>query len=673
MLDILMNPSTPDQSIPFNKINTAEIPQAIDKAMAMAKERIKNIENNENPNFKNIIEALELSSLELEHVTTLFFNLYQACTDSNIDAAIGPVSEKLANHGNDIQLSEKLFKQVKTVFDNTDQKKLNKEELKLLTETYEGFTRNGALLNETDKEKLRKLDNKMASLSPQYSQNLLKATNAFTLNITDKSKIESLPESVIATAHEEALKRKQQGWTFTLQAPSYIPFLKYMDDRSLRENLWMAYNTKALTGEFSNRELCQNIATLRQQRAQLLGYPTHAHFVLQKRMAKNPETVIEFLDRLKTPAFKAAQRELNELQSYVTNDLKENFIIQPWDFAYYSEKYKKFLYDINDEELRPYFPLSEVIKGVFLHGQKLYGLEFKKDNEIPVYHPDVEAYRVTKNNSFIGLLYLDIFPRDNKKAGAWMTTFREQGFDGKTVKRPHVSLVCNFSKPTKDQPSLLTFNEVQTLFHEFGHGLHSLLSNCHYQSLGGTHVLWDFVELPSQIMENWTYQKESLDLFAHHYKTGETIPTELVEKLRRSMLFQEGYATLRQVSFSLVDFNWHTDLKGKDLDPIKMELQALKGLELMPKIPNTNFSVSFSHVFAGGYSAGYYSYKWAEVLDADAFEAFTEKGIFNKDIAQRFYDNILSRGGVEDPAELYRQFRGKDPDIGALLRRSGLN
>ena len=626
-----------------------------------------------NPISKTTIEALELATHEMDQVTTVFFNLYHACTNDDIDQGVGEISQKLAQFGNDIQLSEKLFNNVKKVKDNESSENLNREQSKLLNECYETFARNGALLSDEDKNRLREIDQKMAALSPQYSQNLLKATHAFSLNVTDEGKIKNLPASVQATAQEEAKKKGQQGWTFTLQAPSYLPFMKYMEDRELRKQMWMAYNTKALEGEFSNKEICKQIAELRSARAQLLGYPTHAHFVLQKRMAKTPEKVFSFLEELKQPSFTAAQRDLKQLQDYVRDELKEDIDVQSWDFSFYSEKLKKHLFDLNDEDLRPYFPLDSVIQGIFIHGEKLYGLNFEKTTEVPVYHQDVEAYKVTKNNELIGLLYLDIFPRENKKSGAWMTNYREQGFDGEGVRRPHVSLVCNFSKPTADQPSLLTFYEVQTLFHEFGHGLHSLLSDCHYASLSGTNVLWDFVELPSQLMENWTYEKESLDLFAAHYKTGEKIPADLVTKLNDSKNFQSGFGSLRQLSFSYVDMNWHTDISGKDLDPIAMETEATKDIQLLPKIPGTNFSVGFSHIFAGGYSAGYYSYKWAEVLDADAFEAFKEKGLFDSQVANKFYSEVLSRGGVDDPAELYRNFRGKDPDTGALLRRSGLS
>ncbi len=672
MLKKLLAPQTPFHSLPFLQIDSTQFESSFDEALKLAKQRVQSIEEQTQPNFENTIEALELASLELDQVSSVFFNLYHCCTDDHIDKAVGAISEKLADYSNDIQLSERLFQKIKTVFEKADWAQLNKEQSKLLKETYESFTRNGALLSQEDKEKLRALDKKMASLSPQYSQNLLKSTNAFSLNLNKTSEVEALPQSLQASAMEEAKKRKQEGWTFTLQAPSYVPFLKYMPHRELREKMWMAYNTKALNGEFSNREICGQIANLRFERAQLLGFATHAEFVLQKRMAKTSDKVLSFIEEIKRPSFLAAKKELEELKTYIKDIEGKDLEIKPWDFSFYSERMKKHLFDLSDEELRPYFSLERVVQGVFLHAKKLYNLDFKKQTDVPVYNPEVEVFEVSKDNQFIGLFYMDLFPRDNKKAGAWMTNFVDQGFDGKEVRRPHVSIVCNFSRPTAGHPSLLTFNEVQTLFHEFGHALHSLSSQCYYRSLGGTNVLWDFVELPSQIMENWTYEKESLDLFAQHYKTGETMPLELIEKLNASRNFQSGYASLRQVSFSLLDLSWHTDIRQHSLDPIEVEKRAFSEIQLLPAIENTNFSVGFSHIFAGGYSAGYYSYKWAEVLDADAFEAFKEKGIFNPEVAQKFYNEILSQGGVDDPEELYIRFRGRAPDSQALLKRSGL-
>ena len=660
------------QAIAFDQLQTAEFPQAIKEAMALAYERIQAIERETQPSFENTIVALELASREMDQLTGVFFNLYQACTDEHIDGAVAEVSQALAKLSNDIQLSEKLFACIKEVEEKKESFDLNREQSQLLQECFDDFRRNGALLNQAEKAKLREIDQQLAALSPQYSQNVLKATNDFRLNIKEYAQVSHLPPSLQAQAKEEAQSKGESGWTFTLQAPSYIPFMKSMDEPKLRQKMWMAYNSRALDGPFSNREICKKIALLRHKRAQLLGFQTHAHFVLEKRMAKNPEKVFSFLDELKGPSLEGARKDIRQLQNYVKEELKQDSEIQPWDFSYYSEKFRKHRFDLDDEALRPYFPLERVQKGVFTHGEKLYGLKFEKAPELPVYHPEVEVFKVLRKEKFMGLLYMDLFPRENKKPGAWMTNYREQGFDGTSVKRPHVSIVCNFSRPTSEQPSLLTFLEVQTLFHEFGHALHSLLSDCYYPSLSGTHVLWDFVELPSQLMENWTYEKESLDLFAAHYETGEKIPAELVRKLNDSRNFQAGYGFLRQLSFSYVDMHWHYEVEGKDLDPVEVEKEATQGMRLLPQVEGTNFSVGFSHIFAGGYSAGYYSYKWAERLDADAFELFKERGLFNQEVAEKFQSEILSQGGVEDPAHLYRNFRGQDPDTRALLRRSGL-
>lgn len=672
MLELLHNTQTPDSTLPFDKIRSEEFPHAIDRALEKARERRKSIETTQNPNFTNVIEALELSSLELDQVSTLFFNLYQACTDEILDQAVGEISEKLSEHSSDTLLSDTLFQKVLQVYQQKEKLNLNVEQAKLLEETYLSFTRNGALLSTDKKQRLREIDQELASLSPRFSQNLLKATHQFHLNITDENKVKNLPEHLKESAAHEAQDRKQQGWTFTLQAPSYVPFMQYMEDRSLRETLWRAYNTKAISGEHSNRELCGKIARLKQERAQLLGYSSHSAFVLEKRMAKSEQTVRDFLNRLKQPSLIAAQKELSDLKNFVQDRFKFTEPLMPWDFSFYSEKYKQQLFDLSEEELRPYFPLQQVVEGVLIHGQKLYGFEFKKRSDIATYHPDVMVYSLHRGTEFVGILYLDLYPRENKKSGAWMTNFQDQGFDGAAVQRPHVSIVCNFTKPTVKTPSLLTFNEVQTLFHEFGHALHSLSSHCYYRSLAGTNVLWDFVELPSQIMENWTYETESLALYAKHYETGQPLPHELIQKLKDSMNFQAGYASLRQLQFSYVDLAWHGPLDQQSLDPLELETKATQDLQLLPRVEGTNFSVGFSHIFAGGYSSGYYSYKWAEVLDADAFEAFQEQGIFNPEVARRFYDCILSKGGVEDPAVLYKKFRGRDPDPQALLRRSGL-
>ena len=672
MLKNLTEPKTPENSVPFHLLDPRDFMETVDQALDLARRRVKNIESQTHPDFKNTMEALEVSSRELNQVTSVFFNLHYACTNETIDSQAAEISQKLANYSNDIYLSEKLFKQIQSIYESHKKETLSKEQKKLMEETHLEFVRNGALLSPKDKEKLRDMDQQLAALGPLYSQNLLKATHAFHLNIEDPSKVNCLPESVREAAREEAKKRKEKGWTFHLQAPSYIPFMKYMEDSKLRQKMWTAFNSRSLQGEFSNRPICQKIARLRQKRARLLGYPTHAHYVLEKRMAGTPKKVLSFLEKLKSPFLKAAKKELKRLKEFVSKDLAKESEIQAWDFGFYSQKLKTNLYDFNDEDLRPYFPLQAVVEGLFIHANKLYGLEFSKEREIPVYHPEVEVYRSKKQGRFTGLLYLDLFTRKNKQGGAWMTHYKEQGFDGQRMNRPHISIVCNFSRPTGDKPSLLTFQEVQTLFHEFGHSLHALLSDCYYPSLSGTHVFWDFVELPSQIMENWTYEKESLDLFARHYRSGEKIPGELVKKIRDSMNFQIGIQSLRQIGLSMLDMNWHTDLSTRNPDPMALEREVLREFQLLPEVPETNLSVSFSHIFDGGYSAGYYSYKWAEVLDADAFEVFKKEGLFHQQTAHRFEREILSRGGVEDPVVLYRNFRGRDPDIDALLRRSGL-
>ena len=672
MLKSLTEPKTPENSVPFDLLDPRDFMEAVDQALDLARERIKNIESQIHPDFNNTVEALEFCSRELNQVTSVFFNLHYACTNETIDSQAAEISQKLANYSNDIYLSEKLFKQIQIIYESHKKEALSKEQKKLMEETHLEFVRNGALLSPKDKEKLRDMDQQLATLGPLYSQNLLKSTHAFHLNIEDPSKVSCLPESVREAARGEAKKRKEKGWTFHLQAPSYIPFMKYMEEPKLRQKMWTAFNSRSLQGKFSNRSICQKIAELRQKRAKLLGYPTHAHYVLEKRMAKTPKNVLSFLEKLKSPFLRAAKKELERLKEFVSKDLAQESEIQAWDFGFYSQKLKANLYDFNDEDLRAYFPLQAVVEGLFIHANKLYGLEFSKQTQIPVYHPEVEVYGSKKQGRFVGLLYLDLFARKNKQAGAWMTHYKEQGFDGQRMNRPHISIVCNFSRPSRDKPSLLTFQEVQTLFHEFGHSLHALLSDCYYPSLSGTHVLWDFVELPSQIMENWTYEKQSLDLFARHYRSGEKIPGELIKKIRDSMNFQAGIQALRQIGLSVLDMNWHTDLSAKDPDPMVLERKALREFQLLPEVPETNLSVSFSHIFDGGYCAGYYSYKWAEVLDADAFEVFKKEGLFHQQTAHRFEREILSRGGVEDPAVLYRNFRGRDPNIDALLKRSGV-
>jgi len=658
----------PHGAIPFDKIPTDQYASIIDAAITAARANIERIKTQrDTPTFKNVIEALEFSSLPLERASGVFFNLLHCCSDANLEKQSDTVSAKLAEYGNDIQLDEALFAKIKAVHDNQAGENLNDEQKMVLKKYYDDFKRNGALLSPDKKEKLRELDRELAQLTPRFGQNLLKATTAFLLTVTDEKDLAGLPDSAKQAAKELAREKNQpEAWCFSLQAPSYIPFMTYAENSALREKMWRAYNMRAFGDTYSNSELCEKIAGLRADRAALLGYGTHAEFVLEKRMAKKTQTVHEFLQKLLPPSMAAARREIDELKKFAGRD------INPWDFGYYSEKLKEMKFAFSEEDLRPYFKLENVIEGVFLHAQKLFQLDFTPAKGVPVYHPDVKVFEVNDKNGFVGLLYFDTFPRDNKRGGAWMTTYLEQGSQNGVGYRPHVSIVCNFTKPTDTNPSLLTFNEVGTLFHEFGHSLHSLLSNCHYPSVAGTNVLWDFVELPSQIMENWALEKETLETFAKHFKTGATLPESLYEKLKASKNFGAGYQSLRQVSFSLVDLAWHDVKPGAIPKTAQMEDEILTNVSVLPRIPGTNFSVAFSHIFSGGYSAGYYSYKWAEVLDADAFEYFKENGIYNSEVAQKFRQNILSRGGTAEPADLYRQFRGRDPDSTALLRRSGL-
>ena len=530
------------------------------------------------------------------------------------------------------------------------------------------------MLKADEKKELRQIDQELSALSPQFSENVLKATNSFHIHITDKNELEGMPDSALKAASEEAeSKGYSSGWVFTLHAPSMVPLLKYCPTQKVREKVWKAYSSRAFDDEFDNSEFVKKIVSLRLKRAQLLGYKSHAEFVMEQRMAERTDKVVSFLERLIEVSKPAAEREFQELKNFAqkvdgVQDLK------PWDQAYYSEKLKQSQFQFDEEAFRPYFKLENVIDGMFLHAEKLFNLQFKKI-ELPVYHPDVDVYQVSYKDSgdYVGLLYTDFFPRETKRGGAWMGTYRDQGLFEGSVKRPHAVIVCNFTKPTKDKPSLLTIQEVETLFHESGHALHGLLSQCQYRSTGGTNVKWDFVELPSQIFENWVSEKESLSLFAKHYETGEVIPEDLVKKLIEVKNFQAGLFSLRQLNYGTLDMKWHTIESEETISSVPdFEKLATEKTRLIDVIPGTNMSCSFSHIFAGGYSAGYYSYKWAEVLDADAFEAFKESDLFDKKVASSFHDNILTRGGSEPPMDLYKRFRGREPDPDALLRRSGL-
>lgn len=669
---LLQKFTTPDQAVPFNLIKTDQYIPALKVAVDEAKENLKKIKEQPTATFENTILALEQISEKVDIVAGIYFNLFSSEASAEHQALAQEISLMLSNFSSDISLDAELFKKIKSVYDNQKELKLNGEDLRLTEKMYKDFSRNGALLNEADKEKLREIDQKLSALSPQFSENVLKATNHFELWIDNKEDLAGLPEGAIEAAAIAAEQKNQSGkWLFTLHDPSMVPFLTYAQNRDLREKLWRARFSKCFGGEFDNQAIILKIVQLKYDRAQLLGFKNHADYVLQERMAETAETVFNFLYKLLGPSKAAAIKDLKEVQAF-KKEIEGNDEIKPWDFAYYSEKLKEKKYSFNEEELRPYFKLENVVAGVFEHAKKLYNLTFVESDKYPTYHPDVKVFEVHDGDLYVGLFYTDFFPRETKKGGAWMSNLRDQGLWGSDLKRPHVTIVCNFTKPTSTKPSLLTYNEVTTLFHEFGHALHGLLSQCKYKSLSGANVYWDFVELPSQIMENWAKEKEGLDLFAKHYLTGETIPEELVAKIKKADTFQSGWRSLRQLSFGLLDMKWFTTDPALIQSVDSFETLATEETRIIPKEDNTNTSSSFSHIFAGGYSAGYYSYKWAEVLDADAFEYFKEHGLFNRKIADQFKNSILSRGGTEHPMKLYKDFRGREPDANSLLKRDGL-
>lgn len=664
---------TPFESAPFSKIKIEDYKPAFIQAIEEAKAEIDAITANpEAPTFANTIEAMELSGEKLGRISSIFFNLNSAETNDEIQEIAQEVSPLLSEFGNDVRLNQNLFERIKVVYNQKDSLNLTDEQAYLLEKKYKGFSRNGANLNEEDKNKLREIDKQLAMLSLQFGQNVLAETNAYELIITDENDLKGLPQYAIDQAKADAEQKNHEGWLITLQAPSYIPFMQYAENRELREKLFRANGVKAYqNNEFNNEENVKNIVKLRHERAKILGYKTHADYVLEERMAKTPTTVLDFLNDLLTKAKPFAEKEIEELTAFAkeTDGIET---LQRWDHAYYAEKLKQKKFSLSDEELKPYFQLENVIQGAFDVATKLYGITFKEIHKIDKYNDEVTTYEVLdKNGAFLSLLYADFFPRAGKRPGAWMTSYREASNVNGNTKRPHISIVCNFTKPTKDTPSLLTFQEVTTLFHEFGHALHGMLPNTTYESLSGTNVYWDFVELPSQFYENFCYEPEALKLFAKHYQTGEIIPQELIEKVKASSSFMEGYQTVRQLSFGLLDMAYHANDLAEINDLQQFEKETFKQTELYPEIDKNMMSTSFSHIFQGGYSSGYYSYKWAEVLDADAFAFFQETGIFNPETAQKFY-KLLSSGGTVEPMKLYEEFRGHKPTADALLKRAGL-
>lgn len=659
---------------PFSKIENKHFLPAISQLIEDTKEEIAAItSNSEAPTFENTVVALENTGEQLDRATSIFFNLNSAETNDEIQKIAQEVSPMLTELSNDILLNEALFERVKAVYNQKDSLILSEEQQMLLEKKYKSFSRNGANLSDEKKNQLRKIDAELSKLSLTFGENVLAETNKFELQITDKNDLSGLPEGVIEAAAQTAEEKGKKGWVFTLDYPSYVPFMTYADNRELRKKMALAFGAKGFhNDQLDNQNNVLKIVNLRYQRAYLLGYKSHAHFVLEERMAKTPEKVKSFLNELLEKAKPAAQKEFEELTAFA-KELDGIDHLEKWDGAYYSEKLKQERFNLDDEKLKPYFEIKNVIKGVFTVAEKLYGLHFEEVDNIDKYHSDVKTYDVKNDKGeLIAIFYADFHPRAGKRNGAWMTSYKPQQIKSGKNDRPHISIVCNFTKPTASKPSLLTFNEVTTLFHEFGHALHGMLANTQYSSLSGTSVYWDFVELPSQILENWCYEKETLELFATHYKTGELIPMEYVEKIKESATFLEGLATLRQLSFGLLDMAWH----GSDPSGIKdvkaFETASFGDTQLYPDVLENCMSTSFSHIFQGGYSSGYYSYKWAEVLDADAFALFQQEGIFNKKVADRFKDFVLSQGGTKDPMELYIAFRGQKPDPEALLKRAGL-
>ncbi|MQP52159.1 MULTISPECIES: M3 family metallopeptidase [unclassified Flavobacterium] len=660
-------------SAPFSKINLSNYKEAFEKTIELARAEIDAIvKNTEKPTFQNTIEALDYSGEPLDRLSSLFFNLNSAETSDDMQKIAQEVSPLLTAFSNDIALNEDLFKRVKAVYDQKDSLTLTTEQVTLLDKKFKGFSRNGALLNEEDKSKLREIDTELAKVKLTFGENVLAETNNYQLHITNEADLKGLPDGAKEMAASLAKSKNLEGWVFTLDFPSYLPFVTYVENRELRKEIAIAAGKKSFQdNKFDNKENVKRIVELRHKRANLLGYQSHSHFVLEERMAQNPEKVQSFLNDLLEKAKPAAHKEFAELTAFA-KEIDGIDQLEKWDGAYYSEKLKQKLFSLDDELLKPYFQLENVLNGAFTIAEKLFGITFKEVFDIDKYHEDVQTFEVLDfEGKLVAVFYSDFFPRKGKRNGAWMTSYKPQYIKDGINERPHVSIVCNFTPPTETKPSLLTFNEVTTLFHEFGHALHGMLANTTYPSLSGTSVYWDFVELPSQVMENWCYEPEALALFAKHYETGEIIPQQYVEKIKESASFLEGMATLRQLSFGILDMTYHG--KSQTIDDVKaFEKQAMEGTSLYPDVAENCMSTSFSHIFQGGYSSGYYSYKWAEVLDADAFAYFQEKGIFNKEVATKFKDNVLSKGGTELPMELYKKFRGQEPKVEALLKRAGL-
>ena len=675
----MQNPLLTESAAPFgapefDKISNEHYLPAFEAGIAEAKAEIDAIvANQDEPTFENTIEAMEYAGQTLNTVAGIFFNLMEADTNDEMQAIAEQVSPMLTEYSMYVSLNNDLFQRVKAVYEKKDELGLDKDQLKLLEDNYKSFVRGGANLSDEDKALYSKWSEELSLATLQFSKNVLAATNAYTLHVTDEADLAGLPEFVKTMAAETAKAKGLEGWAFTLEYPSFGPFMKYSANRELRRQVWTAYNSRAIGGENDNTEIVKQIVDLRIKIANILGYETYADYALEERMAKNRTTVNEFIKSLLEPSLKYARKDVADVLAYAKKNGFEGKELMPWDFSFWSERYQEAEYSLNAEELKPYFQIESCIDAVFGLANRLYGINFKELDNVPVYHEDVKVYEVTEaDGTHLALFYADFFPRASKRGGAWMTEFRGQSIMNGVEYRPFISIVCNFTKPTADAPALITHDEFTTFLHEFGHALHGIFAQGRYGSLAGTNVSRDFVELPSQIMENWAFEPEYLNSFAKHYQTGEPIPAELIEKIVAAKNYLAGYAQVRQLHFGYLDMAWHSLKEVPAMNTIEFEHKTLAPYSVMPSVDGTGFSTSFSHIFSGGYSAGYYSYKWAEVLEADAFSLFKEKGIFNTEVSNSFRENILSKGSVEDADVIYRNFRGRDPQPEALMKKLGL-
>lgn len=677
-MNLLLQPNwqTPHNTYPFPDISISDIEDAIKEGIRIEAEEVANIASQSTPpTFENTIVALSATGQMLEKATTLMYNQLSACTSEELEQLAERMSPLLSEHSSNIMLNEALFARVKAVYDlERLEPTLQGEDKMLLEKTFDGFERSGATLDSQKKERFRAIKAELSKTSLKFSQNNIKETNAFYLHLTDKSQLKGLPKSQVDQAELAAQEKSLEGWVITLHAPSFVPFMQYSEVRELREQLYRAYMTKCTKdNEYNNFDVCRKLVNLRMELAQLLGYLNYATYVLKNRMAETPDKVYELLENLKIYYFESGKHDVAAVEALAKEQEGKDFTLQPWDFAHYSHLLQLRDYNLDAEMLRPYLELSNVTSGVFNLATTLYGITFEENKDIPVYHPDVKAYDVLDNDGvFLAVLYTDFFPRTSKQSGAWMTSYREEYIDDKGEHRPHVSVTMNFTKPTKNTPSLLTFDELETFLHEFGHALHGIFAKTRYKSLSGTNVYWDFVELPSQFMENYALRPEFLRTFAKHYQTGEDIPQDLIERIRKAHNFNAAYACMRQVSFGLLDMAYYTRTKPLEEDIRSFEHQAWQSVQLLPRMEEACMSVQFGHIMSGGYAAGYYSYKWAEVLDADAFSAFMERGLFSREVAKDFREKILSRGGTVHPQKLYNDFRGRPATIQAMLKRDGL-